>query len=36
MKRSDSGMNANDWPAMGPIYYERFWTIKYPVLEKLE
>jgi hypothetical protein len=22
--------------AMGPIYYERFWTIKYPVLEKLE
>ena len=22
--------------AMGPIYYERFWTIKYPVLDKLE
>jgi hypothetical protein len=22
--------------AMGPIYYERFWTIKYPVLEKLD
>ncbi len=22
--------------AMGPIYYERFWTIKYPVLERLE
>jgi len=21
--------------AMGPIYYERFWTIKYPVLDKL-
>jgi len=22
--------------AMGPMYYERFWTTKYPVLEKLE
>jgi hypothetical protein len=22
--------------AMGPIYYERFWTIKYPVLDKLD
>lgn len=22
--------------AMGPIYYERFWTIKYPALERLE
>jgi len=22
--------------AMGPIYYERFWGIKYPVLDKLE
>ena len=22
--------------AMGPIYYERFWTIKYPLLEKPE
>ena len=22
--------------AMGPIYYERFWTIKCPVLDKLE
>ena len=22
--------------AMGPIYYERFWTIKYPLLERLE
>jgi hypothetical protein len=22
--------------APGPIYYERFWTLKYPVLEKLE
>jgi len=22
--------------AMGPIYYERFWSIKYPVLDKLE
>jgi hypothetical protein len=22
--------------AMGPIYYERFWTAEYPVLDKLE
>lgn len=22
--------------SMAPIYYERFWTIKYPILEKLE
>lgn len=22
--------------AMGPLYYERFWSIKYPVLEKLD
>ena len=22
--------------AMAPIHYERFWTIKYPILEKLE
>ncbi|MEJ0034616.1 MAG: hypothetical protein WDO68_00800 [Gammaproteobacteria bacterium] len=22
--------------AMAPIYYERFWTLKYPILEKLE
>ena len=22
--------------AMGPIYYERFWTIKYPVLDKVD
>jgi len=22
--------------AMAPIYYERFWTIKYPILDKLE
>jgi hypothetical protein len=22
--------------AMGPLYYERFWTTKYPVLDKLD
>jgi len=22
--------------AMAPIYYERFWTIQYPVLDKLQ
>jgi hypothetical protein len=22
--------------SMAPIYYEHFWTIKYPILEKLE